>query len=91
MDRNVQRVNGEVVRLHRLSDDEIETYMAGAHGRIEAATHDLEVLGIESARRYALADAALSDTVEFPAIEDPAQGKLFHFPDRMTPTPPDAA
>lgn len=91
MDRNVQRINGEVVRLHRLSDDEIETYMGSAHARIEAASHDLETLGIESARRYALADAALSDTVEFPAIEDPNQGKLFQFPTRPGFTPPDAA
>lgn len=87
---NVHRINGTKLNLERLSDDELEANMGFCHDRIERATGDLEALGIESARRFALGDMALQDTVEFPAVEDPAQGKLFHFPVRPEPLPPAA-
>jgi hypothetical protein len=90
MERNVQRINGNVTRLHHLSDDELEAHMGYAHARIDAAAHDLELLGQESARRFAIADLALQDTVELPVI-DANQGQLFHFPTRPDFTPPDAA
>lgn len=88
---SAQRINGIKTHLERFSDAELESSMEFAHQRIDAATHDLELLGIESARRYALADMALQDTVEFPVVEDPNQGKLFHFPVPEGPQPPQAA
>lgn len=88
---SAQRINGIKTHLERFSDEELERSMEYAHQRIDAATHDLELLGIESARRFALADAALQDTVEFEPIQDPNQGKLFHFPTPDGPTPPTAA
>jgi hypothetical protein len=86
----VVRINGIKANLARYSDDELEANMGFAHERIENGVRDLEALGIESARRFALGDMALQDTVEFPAIEDPAQGKLFYFPVRPEPFPPAA-
>lgn len=57
MERNVQRINGNVTHLHRLGDDEIESMMGYTHARIDAAVADLEVLGCESARRFAAGEA----------------------------------
>jgi len=82
MERNIQRIHGIKTELHHLSDDELEAHMGYAHGRVDAAVHDLELLGQESARRFALADAALQDTVEMPAV-DPAQAQLFQFPEPL--------
>lgn len=78
MERNVQRINGEVVHLHRLTDDEIETYVSGAHARIETGVTDLEKLGIESARRYAESDVATEGLAR--VIQFPGQGVLFDTP-----------
>ena len=58
MDRNVQRINGSVTHLHRLTDTELENMMGYTHERIEQATADLDTLGIESARRFAAAEVA---------------------------------
>lgn len=80
MESRVARINGIKTHLERLTDDELEANMGYCHDRIESAVRDLEALGIESARRYG--EAALQDTVEIPVIEDPNQGKLFHFPVR---------
>ena len=88
---NVHRISGVKMNLERLTDDELEANMGFCHDRIESAIGDLEALGIESARRYALGDMALQDTVEFPVVEDPMQGKLFHFPVPPDFTPPTAA
>lgn len=92
MERNIQRINGIKMDLGKLTDDELEANMGHAHLRISAASHDLEKLGIESARRFALAETALQDTVELPPLRlvpDPAQGTLFeHNP---LPDPPEAA
>lgn len=90
MERNLHRINGIKMDLARLSDDEIETNMGHCHTRIDSATQDLEALGIESARRFGLAETALQDTVEFPPLRlvpDPEQGSLFSLPD----PPPEAA
>lgn len=57
MERNVQRINGIVTHLHRLGDEELESMMGYAHERIEAASADLNTLGIESARRFAAGEA----------------------------------
>lgn len=75
MERNVQRINGEVVRLHRLTDDEIEGYMGAAHNRIERSVQDLEILGIESARRFAESEVAIEGLAQ--VIQFPGQGVLF--------------
>lgn len=80
MESRVARINGVKTHLERMTDDELEAAMGYAHDRIESNVRDLEALGIESARRYG--EAALQDTVEIPVIEDPNQGKLFHFPVR---------
>lgn len=82
MERNVQRINGELVRLHRLTDDEIESYMGAAHDRIEGSVRDLETLGIESARRYAESEVAIEGLAR--VIPFPGQGVLFD-------SPPDSA
>lgn len=63
--------------------------MGYAHERIDDAYKDLEKLGQESARRFAIGEAALQDTVEIPVL-DPNQGQLFYLPG-SEPTPPDAA
>ena len=78
MERNVQRIDGIVVNLGALSDESLEAYMGYAHKRAERAEHDLELLGIESARRFALADMALQDTIEFEPLHlvDPNQGSF---------------
>lgn len=64
------RINGIKTHLERLSDDELESHMSFAHGRVEAAGHDLELLGIESARRFAVAEhtgeTAMGELIEFP-------------------------
>jgi hypothetical protein len=82
VERNVQRINGELVRLHRLSDDEIESYMSHAHDRIEGSVRDLEHLGVESARRFCeeqdVAFEGLAKVIQFPG-----QGTLFEMPDNI--------
>ena len=91
MERNVQRIFGNKVALHSLSEESLEAYMGYAHDRIDDAYKDLEKLGQESARRFALAETALQDTVETPVLDDPNQGRLFHLPTSPDFTPPDAA
>jgi coproporphyrinogen III oxidase-like Fe-S oxidoreductase len=81
MERNVQRINGEVVKLHRLTDDELEGYMGAAHNRIESSVQDLEKLGIESARRYAESEVAVEGLAK--VIQFPGQGVLFEMPDNI--------
>lgn len=76
MERNTQRINGIPTRLHRLSDDELEAHMGFAHGRIEAGEHDLEALGVESARRFS---ASEQPTEELPVQETRGQLRLVDF------------
>lgn len=54
MERNIQRINGIKMDLGKVSDDEIESMMGHTWERLEASQADLEKLGIESARRFAL-------------------------------------
>ncbi len=49
--RNVQRINGEKVHLHELSDESLETYIEFAYARREAADRDIETLLSEQASR----------------------------------------
>lgn len=71
MERNIQRINGIKMDVGRLTDDELEANMGYTHGRIDAASADLDTLGIESARRFAEAD-----TAEFEAVQPEAQLRL---------------
>lgn len=75
MERNIQRINGIKMDLSRLTDDELEGSMAYCHDRAEGAYADLEKLGIESARRFALGETALADVIQIPTNYN--QGVLF--------------
>ena len=61
-ERNVQRIDGERVHLHSLSDEELESYMIAADKRRQAAEDDLDILGAENARRMEVVPD--SDTVD---------------------------
>lgn len=73
----VARINGIKTNLERLSDAELENHMSYAHERIEGNVRDLEALGIESARRFAvgeeLGEAAMAQVIQL----HPDQGVLF--------------
>lgn len=51
MERNVQRINGEVERLHRLSYEELDQHLTHAFHRLEAAQADVDNLLAERHRR----------------------------------------
>lgn len=76
---SVSRINGIKTHLERLSDGELENHMSYAHERIEASVADLELLGIESARRFAAGEVAgevtMAQVIQFP------QPRLFDFPE----------
>jgi hypothetical protein len=73
MERNIQRINGIKMDVGRLTDDELEANMGYAHGRADAASAELETLGVESARRFAEADTQEFEPV---APENPRQLRL---------------
>lgn len=51
MERNVSRIDGEVVHLHRLTEEELGSLMLYAVQRKEAAEQDIQTLDMELAHR----------------------------------------
>lgn len=70
MERNPQRINGDLMRLHQLTDDELDGVIAHTFVRVERAAGDLETLGQEAARRFAIAggvgEAVMARVYQFP-------------------------
>lgn len=51
MERNTQRINGELERLHRLSYDELDNHLTHAFHRLTDAQADVDRLLAERHRR----------------------------------------
>lgn len=68
----------------RLTDDELESNMARIHNQFVHLDHELEILGIESSRRYFLEESValegLATVTELRPRGD-AQLRLFDHPD----------
>ncbi len=63
MERNIQRIDGIKMDLSKMTDQELEQAMQYTHDRLEAHAHDMELLGIESARRFAETEVDYSEIV----------------------------
>ncbi len=59
MERNVQRINGEVTHLHQLSDAELDNMRGYALERVHDQQTDIERLETEIAARRPVAQLAL--------------------------------
>jgi hypothetical protein len=51
MNRNVQRINGEVERLHRLTNEQLDNHLMHAFQRLEGAQADVDTILYERHRR----------------------------------------
>ena len=52
-ERNVQRIDGERVHLHTLSDEELESHINYAYERLAIANRDIDILLGEQSSREA--------------------------------------
>lgn len=73
MERRVVRINGEMERLHRASDEELGAQLFHAAGRLERAQTDIDTLNSELHRRFntelPMGELAIEKTVEPPTFE----------------------
>lgn len=83
MERNIQRINGIKMDVCKLTNEELEANMARIQNTHVLLDSELEILGVESARRYFAEDLAtdgLARVIEL-RPRDPNQLPLFETPD----------
>lgn len=68
MERNVQRINGEKERLHRLDNEQLDTHLTHAFKRLEAAQADVDRLLHERHRR--MGGLSLQGELDFTTFDD---------------------
>lgn len=68
MERRVVRINGEIERLHRATDEELGAQLFHAAGRLERAQADIDTINSELHRRFntelPLGELAVEKTTE---------------------------
>ncbi len=71
LERNVQRINGERVHLHQLSDESLGRYLEYAYERRLAADRDMAALLTEQSRRV----GATADYAPAPQVVEDVEGR----------------
>jgi hypothetical protein len=69
MERNVQRINGEVEQLHRLSNEELDQHLTHAFLRLDAAQSDVDRLLHERHIRI-LGSGVIQQELDFSTFDD---------------------
>lgn len=68
MERNVQRINGELARMHRLTNEEVDSGLTHAFHRLEDAQGDVDKYLYERHRR--MGGYAVQGELDFTTFDD---------------------
>lgn len=69
MERNVQRINGDIARLHRLTNEELDNSITHAYLRVERAQADVDKLLHERHIRI-LGRGVIQPELDFSTFDD---------------------
>lgn len=74
MERNIQRINGEKERLHRLTNEQLDNHLTHAYQRLGDAQADVERLQYERFRRMntalPLGLVAVEQEIDYSTFDD---------------------